>query len=302
LAELENTFSWSNSRSRTFEECPRRYWFQYYGSWGGWSRDAPAEARELYLLKNISNLHLVAGDCVHRAIEKVLSAWQRGAPSDPEAIVAWCKQEMQRALDESRRELWRESPKRFTRLFEHHYGPAPIRSDLERIAQKVGSSIRNFFSSPAFALIRESDAKRWLPIETLDSFLFEGTKVFAVPDFACRIDGDLILFDWKSGRKDSRNKDQVALYALFAAAKWGADPAKVKGAPVYLLSGGAFEPVQVTAEDTARMGGLMRVSIAEMRRRLEDAERNVARREAFETRPGRVCSRCPFRGVCPDAR
>ncbi len=61
MAELENTFSWSFSRHSTFEECPRKYWFNYYGAWGGWEYDAPAEARELYLLKKISNLHMLAG-------------------------------------------------------------------------------------------------------------------------------------------------------------------------------------------------------------------------------------------------
>ena len=39
-AELKNEFSWSNSRDATFRECPRRYYFRYYGSWGGWSVSA----------------------------------------------------------------------------------------------------------------------------------------------------------------------------------------------------------------------------------------------------------------------
>lgn len=301
MADLENTFSWSLSRDRTFQECPRRYWFQYYGAWGGWAPDAPKEARELYLLKNITNLHLLAGDCVHRAIERVLAEWRRGQRSDPEAVVAWCKREMQRALEESRRGLWRENPKRHVRLFEHHYGPAPDRAALEKIAAKVGGSVRGFFQSQAFAVVKESDVALWLPVETLDSFLFEGTKVFAVPDFALRRDGEVVLFDWKTGRKDERNDDQVALYALFAAAKWGADPARVRGAPVYLLDGGRFEPQPVTAADMARVGARMRASIAEMRRRLADPERNDARRERFEPTPGAVCARCPFRAVCPEA-
>ena len=45
---LENEFSWSISRARTFKDCPRKYWFHYYGSWGGWEPDADPEARELY--------------------------------------------------------------------------------------------------------------------------------------------------------------------------------------------------------------------------------------------------------------
>jgi hypothetical protein len=301
VARLENTFSWSISRHRTFQDCPRKYWFHYYGSWGGWEADAPSEARELYRLKNLTSLHLLAGDTVHRLIERVLSEWARGVEPEVEPSVEWCKRQMQRGWQESRTEAWRDSPKRFTRLTEHHYGPPPGREGLEKIGRKVGTSVRNFFSSQSWSLIRETDPRAWLPMETLDSFAFEGTKVFAVPDFACRHDDTLLLFDWKTGRRDNRNHDQVVLYALFAAAKWDADPERVQGAPVYLLDGGTFEPEAVSAEDRDRVGSLMRDSIRSMRSRLADAESNTARKEDFEASPGRACRWCNFRGVCPHA-
>jgi hypothetical protein len=301
VARLENTFSWSISRHRTFEDCPRKYWFHYYGSWGGWEADAPAEARELYRLKNLTSLHLLAGDTVHRLIERVLQEWARGVEPEVEPSVEWCRKQMQRGWHESRTEAWLENPKRFTRLSEHHYGPPPGREGLQRIGHKVGTSVRNFFSSQSWSLIRETDPTGWLPVETLDSFGFEDTKVFAVPDFACRHADALLLFDWKTGRRDSRNHDQVVLYALFAAAKWGADPERVQGAPVYLLDGGDFEPEAVTAEDRERVGALMRASILAMRSRLADAESNAARKDDFEATPGHVCRWCNFRGVCPHA-
>jgi hypothetical protein len=299
---FENTFSWSFSRSRTFADCPRKYWYHYYGSWGGWDPDAPAEARELYRLKNLTGLHLIAGDVVHRAIERALQDWARGREPDAEQVVAWCKGEMQKGMKESQAELWREAPKRYVRLFEHHYGPPPTRETLKRIAHKVGTSVRNFFTSRSFALIRETDPDDWLPMETLDSFPFEGTKVFAVPDFAARHDGAVLILDWKTGRPDPRNKDQVVLYALFAAAKWDADPGAVSGAPVYLLEGGDFQPTKVTPEDRERVASFMRESIASMKARLDDADANVASKERFEATPGHACRSCNYRGVCPDAQ
>jgi hypothetical protein len=299
---LENEFSWSLSRSRTFRDCPLRYWFHYYGSWGGWETDAPAEARELYLLKNITNLHLIAGDTVHRAIEFTLQNLAQGTISEAEKVVAWCKTEMQRGFCESREGVWQQKPKAFTRLFEHHYGPPPSRDLLVRIAGKVGTSVRNFYSSAAFAVIRETDPGEWLPMETLDTFDFEGTKVYAVPDFACRHRGEVLLFDWKTGRPDKRNRDQVVLYTLFAAAKWGVDPDCVRGAPVYLLNGGDFDPQPVALEDRDRVGGDVRSSIREMRERLVDPAANTARREDFEATPGHVCRSCNFRGACQHAR
>jgi hypothetical protein len=40
---LENKFNWSVSRDGVFQECPRRYYFQYYGSWGGGNTTPPNE-------------------------------------------------------------------------------------------------------------------------------------------------------------------------------------------------------------------------------------------------------------------
>ncbi len=299
---LENTFSWSFSRSRTFTDCPRKYWFHYYGSWGGWEDDATPEARELYHLKKITGLHLIAGDVVHRAIEKALEGWKHGIEPDTERIVAWCKNEMNRCLKESLSSDWRQAPNSITRLFEHHYGPQPTRDFLVKIARKVGDSMRNFFVSTAWGLIRESDPERWLPMETLDTFDFEGTEVFAVPDFACHYGDDVLIFDWKTGRRAKGNKDQVVLYALFAAAKWGIDPERVKAAPVYLIDGGKYDPQRVTAEDRERVAETIRTSIAAMRERLADPDANTAHKENYEATPGHLCRWCNFRGVCPHAR
>jgi hypothetical protein len=299
---LENVFSWSFSRARTYQECPRRYWFHYYGSWGGWEDDAPDEARELYLLKNITNLHCLAGDVVHRAIEYALQDLAKGEQPDPEQTVQWCKAEMQKGFGESRDERWQIRPKRYTRLFEHHYGPPPSRDFLVKIARKVGGAVRTFFDSPAFGMIRETDPGEWLPMETLDSFEFEGTKVYAVPDFACRHLGEVLILDWKTGWPDPRNKDQVVLYTMFAAAKWGVDPDCVRASPVYLRNGGEFKPNPVTPEDRARVGDTMRSSINNMKERLADPATNTARKEDYEATPGRACLSCNFRGVCPHAQ
>src|SRR5690606_9490976 len=71
MAKLENRFSWSKSRHEKFEACLRQYYYQYYGSWGGWERGAPAEPRELYMLKKLTIRHAWSGTAVHDAIKRV---------------------------------------------------------------------------------------------------------------------------------------------------------------------------------------------------------------------------------------
>ena len=66
-------FSWSQSRRSTFRECPRKYYWHYYGSHNGWLDEATAEARQAWRLKKITNLYMVLGTIVHElAAEAVL--------------------------------------------------------------------------------------------------------------------------------------------------------------------------------------------------------------------------------------
>ena len=37
---FKNDFSWSFSRDSAFNTCKRKYYYSYYGSWGGWNKDA----------------------------------------------------------------------------------------------------------------------------------------------------------------------------------------------------------------------------------------------------------------------
>ena len=39
-------FSWSISRQRKLDDCPRAYFFHYYGSHNGRLREAPSLAKE----------------------------------------------------------------------------------------------------------------------------------------------------------------------------------------------------------------------------------------------------------------
>jgi len=52
MTELRNDFSWSKSRDEIFQTYPRQYYFNYYGYWGGWSKDTPERIKRIYILKN----------------------------------------------------------------------------------------------------------------------------------------------------------------------------------------------------------------------------------------------------------
>src|SRR5215475_1071005 len=85
MADLTNEFSWSRSRDATFHDCRRRYFYQYYGAWGGWEPTATDEARRLYVLKQLATRQMWAGRAVHEAIEMALHVFraEREVPVEP---------------------------------------------------------------------------------------------------------------------------------------------------------------------------------------------------------------------------
>ena len=78
MTELKNEFSWSKTRDEVFKTCSRQYWFAYYGYWNGWLENAPDRTRQLYVLKNLKNRHIWAGEKVHECIQRSLNNIRRG--------------------------------------------------------------------------------------------------------------------------------------------------------------------------------------------------------------------------------
>ena len=88
MPELTNDFSWSRSRDNTFQDCKRRYYYHYYGSWGGWEAGVSAEIRRLYILKQLASRQMWAGRVVHDGIEMALQIFQHGRDVPVEPFIA----------------------------------------------------------------------------------------------------------------------------------------------------------------------------------------------------------------------
>jgi hypothetical protein len=306
MPALANEFSWSKSRHEKFRECPRAYFFTYYGSWGGWEAPAGSQVRELYVLKKLSSRWQWAGSVVHAALKQVL---QRAKVTGE---VAPLDQVLERTRARARAEwagsrekrYWREAS-RIVGLVEHEYAEPIPPADWGRLYDEVvEGSLRSFYGSAVLEEIRATPRADWLTVDELDSWTFEGTKVWLAVDFAYRDpQGRVHLLDWKTGKERGVDHVQVGTYALYARAKSGVSPEGVVGGLVYLAPNGApgGERVSVAADPATLEAcrGEMRASIGAMRAALVDPARNVAREEAFPPLDTREpCRRCPFRRPC----
>ena len=310
MAALKNEFTWSASRSRTYAYCPRQYWWNYYGSWGGWDRNAQPEAREAYMLKNLANRWTWPGTVVHDTIEGILKKRLDGGgqgalgfaeSADPDEIVEHATQGMRDQWVESRHADYRRRPKRAFGLVEHEYDEAIPQAEWQKANEKVRSGLRAFLASDLYERIQASDPGSWLPIETLDQFQFEGVGVWAVLDFAWKLpDGRIEIFDWKTGEvRPEANMLQLGCYALYVGQKYGVEADQVTTHLVYLGDGMQDMAFEVTEKDLIETRGEMRASIAAMRTRLRDKDENIAVRDDFAMTEDRgKCRICAFRRLC----
>lgn len=298
--QLKNEFSWSKSRHEKLAECPRQYFFHYYGSWGGWERNASPEVRELYTLKKLTARQAWAGSTVHDAIKRALTLVRDGQPIDGDDLVARTRARMRAEFRESREKAYR-ARKAFG-LVEHEYDEALPDEVWRANWELVESCIRAFLRSRWLEAARGLAPEQWLPIDELGSFSFDGTKIFAAPDFAYRTpDGGVVVVDWKTGQRRESDREQLRGYAMYARDTWGVPLDRVACRVVYLPSLDEVE-VHVDESEVASFGERMRASIENMLALLDDRAANVASVANFPAAGDeRACARCVFRRPCKGA-
>ncbi len=302
MAELRNEFSWSKSRHEKFEECRRAYYYQYYGSWGGWEAPAGSPVRELYVLKKLSTRWQWAGSVVHESLRRMLRRARATGRFQPlSELLAGTHERARTQWSVSReKSYWRESSA-IAGLVEHEYGDPVPDSEWKRVYDEViEGSLRAFYDGPILPRIQDTPPDRWLVVDELDSWSFEGVKIWVALDFAYRdAEGRTHILDWKTGKERQVDHTQVGIYALYAQQKWNVSPDQVVGGLVYLS--GKADRVEVKADPDAlrTCEEEMRQSIAAMRQVLHSPEENLARMDRFPQREQREsCRRCAFRRPC----
>jgi len=299
MAELANVFSWSRSRDGTFHECRRKYFYHYYGSWGGWDPTAAEDVRRLYVLKQLSSRQQWAGRVVHDAIELALHGLREGRAVPVEPFVGDVIERMRGEWRSSKAGRYRDNP-RTAALFEHEYRVELRPEAWQAMREHVATCLRNFFRLPLLAEIRKTPPEHWSIEHWSKVFDFEGTQVWVAPDFGYWTPGGRLgLVDWKTGGGGGEGAGfQLGCYALYASELLGVKPELVDLYEVNLR-----EP-QVTSHrwDDERLEQVkeqLRLSIRAMKAYLADPQANVAAIADFERAEDlRICRWCNFRAVC----
>ena len=304
---IQHELSWSASRAGTFVACPRKYYLDYYGSWLGWQQGGDPARRRAWLLKKMTRMPMLAGQIVHEAIEAWFIAKREGRPQPSrQEFIDTAVGALREHYQVSKQGKWRRRPAKMCHLAEHHYQEERIDEASgaaatygARYKERIIASLESFLDMPELAPVREADPSTWLACEDMTTFDFEGTKVFAVPDFAYRAeDGSVHIWDWKTGSPREADEFQLQVYAGYARDKWGADPDKVIGFDAYLTT---REVVRVEPGAAGLDAAFVRIaeSLAEMKLLHFNADFDDGDPQAFPLiEPGFECSSCNYRELC----
>jgi hypothetical protein len=300
MTELKNEFSWSKSRDEVFRTCPRQYWFAYYGYWNGWLENAPERTRQIYILKNLKNRHIWAGERVHECIQRSLTNIRRGIKVLPiDEIISITLDRMRAEFRSSRAKNYLRNPKTCG-LFEHEYGIETTDDQWKETAQNVQTCLKNFYISEIYNVLKSRPKEDWLEVEEFSSFRLDNIRINLVIDCAIREGQDIHIYDWKTGKSLSQDLSiQLSCYALYAMEKWKISPERLHISEFNLSLNKAnwFVIGSDQIEDTK---GYIRGSIKDMQSLLMDPQENVPMEEDrfSKAENERISKRCNFRKVC----
>ena len=300
MTELKNEFSWSKTRDEVFKTCPRQYWFAYYGYWNGWLENAPERTRQIYILKNLKNRSIWAGEKVHECIQRSLNNIRRGIKVLPvDEIVSITIDQMRSEYRFSKSKNYLKNPKTCA-LFEHEYEMEVTSDQWKETATHVETCLRNFYASDIYDGLRSHRRDGWLEVEEFSSFRLDSVKINLAIDCAIREGAHIMIYDWKTGKSLSEDLSvQLSCYALYAMERWHVAPESITIIEYNLASNKANDFL-VTQGQVEDIKGYMRGSVKDMLSLLSDVGKNVPVEEEQFSRVDdeQVSLRCNFRKVC----
>ena len=305
-------FSWSTTRRRMLDTCPRQYYYRYYLSHNGWLDDVPERSRLAYRLSKLTSLDAILGQEMDERARDIETNVRAGEPPPSAAELEERTRLALRAAWKSSRDgraAFERSPKR-TVMFRSFYleDEPPDQQEIDRVNDKIVACTANLLAVPDWQTIAECAQEGCVLIPDFAAFVLDEVTVFAAADLAYVADGVLHVIDWKSGRPGDTDSSQVLFSAYCAGldAPAGHDHGPAEDAPPrlrpvlhYLYSGTSLEP-QVPADLAQFVRDTVTPGIRAMRDLLRDPWENAPLPEAeFARRESGLCGRhCNFSPLC----
>lgn len=297
-------FSWSISRQRRLDQCPRSYYYSYYLSHNGWMDDAPPDASLAYRLKQLCSLDTELGHQIDERARELEACARGGRPlPEPAELEARTRAALNACWKSSRSgcEEFEWAPRRVTML-RCVYFDQDSRAEIERVEQKLRVAHETLLATAHWERLAECGEEGRVEVPEFAHFVLDDDlRVFAAPDLAYVHGGVAHVIDWKTGREEESNDLQVKLQAWWLReTRPELADLDLRGYLEYLTSSGTVtQDVALDGDFRAEAAQAVRDGVAQMRRLLSDPERNIPLGvQGFERREGPLCRGCNFQPLC----
>lgn len=293
--------SWSISKMKTLEGCYRKYYYTYYGSHNGWLNDSTVEAKISWRLKKLTNIWLLFGDKLHKLISELFhnnkeintDVFQKAMRNNLNSVV---KESSIKLKDSS----WDEYPKG-EMLQEYYYNGGLNKDDIDEIKNRMELTINNFYNCTTYKDIKINNCRLLEADEgKFDYIIVYDVKVFALID-TLYIDekGNYIIVDWKTGRFNEHDKEQLKVYAIYVMEKYNVPLNKIKGRIEYLYLGEKYD-YDISEEDIIEIKEQIKNDLRIIDNFLLDSKLNIPKERNVFRKCDNIkrCNKCKYRKLC----
>lgn len=292
--------NWSYSRMQAFRDCPRKYYFLYYGSK---KRKAKAEPlkEKLIELARLSNKYMVQGNLIHQMISTYFRQAKKGELWTLNRLISFATMIINEtfAYNEAIRNGNAETNQKFPKpvLKELFYSRIPDNDLKNEIIDITNKCLENFFNSAEYDHLRYGGTKPSSKIEGDTSFfLNENLFVDGKVDIAYLDNKRLIIADWKTGKKEIQDTSlQLLVYALWARQFKEWDFSELEIQKAYLATG-TLEKLDFSELHVSRAKARI-LQDAELLKEMDEYGKE-SEKEAFTMHIGKNCKNCPFEEIC----
>jgi hypothetical protein len=279
-----SNIEWSYSRRSLLEQCPRRYYYQYYGST---SRKAKGESQKetLRFLRALSNRYLLAGKILHSVIREYFNEkFASGVESVPDELLNRTQYRYRRAKQNSQV------------LLEFYYDLPDAEELYIQSEAELLNAVTNFINNPALLPFRQGGSQQEARIEkrfkvNIGPILGIGQSDLVYPDGS-----KIVIVDWKMRPGAANEILQLAFYALWATKEYGCSLDNIALYKVH-LSTNDIVPLIILPENLERTKARI-IQDVEIMQMLEKYGKEANARAFTPCGHALVCALCQFQGVC----
>ena len=292
---------WSYSRRGMLEQCPRKYYYQYYGSNLNTAKNDPHKEK-LRFLKKLQNRHLRSGEILHYVIRWYLKEFQQGKQPSLDQLLQWAKKDFHADIKHSQ-QYERGVPisddfRHPKLLLEFYYGLPNAESLCADTEERLITALTNFMTSQNLVQFREGAGKASALIEESAHMKNEYLTLSGKLDLAYWKGNRFMMVDWKIGGSGSSDDS----LQMFAYAWWANQKFKLPSSSMTLhlahLADNTVSTFSVCEKKLNRVKARIFQDLERMQAVDKYGVQGVV--EAFTpcAQP-KVCEMCQFQEICP---